>query len=51
MQDPDKRMNVLTAKPPKDDVVDLNWTAKKANTWDLVDSVGGMGGEFCYIYV
>jgi tyrosinase len=51
MQDPENRMNVLPETPPKDDVVDLNWTAKKANTWDLLDSIGGMGGEFCYIYV
>jgi tyrosinase len=51
MQDPENRMHVLPENPPKDDVVDLNWTAKKVDTWDLVDSVGGMGGEMCYIYV
>ncbi|KAF2679670.1 Di-copper centre-containing protein [Lentithecium fluviatile CBS 122367] len=51
MQDPENRMNVLPENPPKDDFVDLNWTAKKVATWDLVDSIGGMGGEFCYIYV
>jgi tyrosinase len=51
MQDPEKRMNVLPENPPRDDVIDLNWTAKKVDTWDTVDSVGGMGGEMCYIYV
>ncbi|KAF2824959.1 Di-copper centre-containing protein [Ophiobolus disseminans] len=51
MQDPENRMNVLPESPAKDDFVDLNWTAKRADTWDLVDSIGGMGGEFCYIYV
>ena len=51
MQDPENRINVLPESPAKDDFVDLNWTAKRADTWDLVDSVGGMGGEFCYIYV
>ncbi|KAF2638844.1 Di-copper centre-containing protein [Massarina eburnea CBS 473.64] len=51
MQDPENRMNVLPENPPKDDFVDLNWTAKRVNTWDLMDSIGGNGGEFCYIYV
>ncbi|KAH7381499.1 hypothetical protein DE146DRAFT_637229 [Phaeosphaeria sp. MPI-PUGE-AT-0046c] len=51
MQDPEKRMNVLPETPATDDFVDLNWTANKTNTWDLLDSIGGMGGQFCYIYV
>ncbi|KAL5380133.1 hypothetical protein DPSP01_007936 [Paraphaeosphaeria sporulosa] len=51
MQDPENRMNVLPDTPAKDDYVDLNWTANRTNTWDLLDSIGGMGGEFCYIYV
>lgn len=50
-QDPEKRMNVLPENPPKNDVVDLNWTAAKGDTWDLNDSIGGYGGKFCYIYV
>lgn len=51
MQDPDKRMNVLPETPAKTDFVDLNWTAARANTWDLLDSIGGNNGTFCYIYV
>jgi tyrosinase len=51
MQDPENRMNVLPENPAEDDFVDLNWTAEKAGTWDLVNSVGGMSGKFCYIYV
>lgn len=51
MQDPEKRMNALPDTPAKDDFIDLNWTANRTNTWDLLDSIGGMGGEFCYIYV
>lgn len=52
MQDPEKRMGVLPDNPPADDFVDLNWIGtKKANTYDLNDSIGGYGGEFCYIYV
>ncbi|KAF2867040.1 hypothetical protein BDV95DRAFT_631483 [Massariosphaeria phaeospora] len=51
MQDPDTRMNVLPDTPPVDDFVDLNWTADRAQTWDLNDSVGGNAGAFCYIYV
>ncbi|CAI6333741.1 unnamed protein product [Periconia digitata] len=51
MQDPETRMDVLPEKPARDDFVDLNWTAGRANTWDLLDSIGGNGGDFCYIYV
>ncbi|CAO2651716.1 Nn.00g042860.m01.CDS01 [Neocucurbitaria sp. VM-36] len=51
MQDPENRMNVLPENPPKGDIVDLNWTAAKGNTWDLNDSIGGYDGKFCYIYV
>ena len=51
MQDPEKRMNVLPDTPAKDDYVDLNWTANRTDTWDLLDSIGGRGGQFCYIYV
>ena len=51
MQDPEKRMNVLPDNPAKDDFIDLNWTVNRTNTWDTLDSIGGMGGEFCYIYV
>lgn len=51
MQDPEKRMGVLPETPAQDDYVDLNWTANRTNTWGLLDSIGGMGGEFCYIYV
>lgn len=51
MQDPENRMNVLPGNPPLDDFVDLEWTAKRGNTFDLNDSIGGYNGEFCYIYV
>lgn len=51
MQDPENRMNVLPDNPPKNDIVDLNWTAGQGNTWDLNDSIGGYDGKFCYIYV
>lgn len=51
MQDPEKRMNVLPETPAQDDYVDLNWTANRTNTWGLLDSIGGMDGQFCYIYV
>ncbi|KAF2799260.1 Di-copper centre-containing protein [Melanomma pulvis-pyrius CBS 109.77] len=51
MQDPENRMNQLPENPAKDDFVDLNWTAERADTWDLVDSIGGHKGAFCYIYV
>ncbi|KAF2656373.1 Di-copper centre-containing protein [Lophiostoma macrostomum CBS 122681] len=51
MQDPENRMNVLPENPPADDFIDLNWTASRVSTWDMNDSIGGNGGEFCYIYV
>jgi tyrosinase len=51
MQDPENRMGVLPENPPKDDFVDLNWTAGREDTYDLNDSIGGAGGKFCYIYV
>ncbi|PSN60925.1 Di-copper centre-containing protein [Corynespora cassiicola Philippines] len=51
MQDPERRMDVLPDSPAPDDFVDLGWTAERADTWDLLDSVGGNGGRFCYIYV
>jgi len=51
MQDPETRMNVLPETPPKNDVIDLNWTVGPADTWDLTDSIGGYGGNLCYIYV
>lgn len=51
MQDPDNRMNVLSENPPKNDTVDLKWTAPPTKTWDLMNNIGGMNGELCYIYV
>ena len=51
MQDPENRMDVLPGNPPRDDFVDLEWTAKRGDTFDLNDSIGGYNGEFCYIYV
>ena len=51
MQDPENRMNVLPENPPADDFIDLNWTASRVNTWDQNDSIGGNGGQYCYIYV
>jgi tyrosinase len=51
MQDPENRMNVLPGDPRADDYVDLNWSAERGKTWDLVDSIGGYDGKFCYIYV
>jgi tyrosinase len=36
-------MNVMPENLPKDDFVNLYWTAKRAETWNLVDSVGGEG--------
>jgi tyrosinase len=51
MLDPENRMNVLPANTPANDTVDLKWTAKVAQTWDLVNNIGGSNGDFCYIYV
>ncbi|KAF2744627.1 Di-copper centre-containing protein [Sporormia fimetaria CBS 119925] len=51
MQDPETRMGALPDNPPAHDFVDLNWTAERADTYDLNDSIGGYGGRFCYIYV
>ena len=51
MQDPENRMNVLPGNPPATDTVDLKWTAKPGKTWDMVNSIGGHDGQFCYIYV
>ncbi|KAH8653070.1 hypothetical protein BGZ60DRAFT_533264 [Tricladium varicosporioides] len=51
MQDPENRMNVLPGNAPKNDTVDLKWTAKVGKTWDLLNNIGGHGGEFCFIYV
>lgn len=35
----------------RDQVVDLGWTAPGARLGDLNEQLGGLGGEFCYIYV
>jgi tyrosinase len=51
MQDPENRMNQIPESPPLDDFVDLNWTAERADTYDLLNNIGGNGGKFCYIYV
>jgi tyrosinase len=51
MQDPENRMNVLSGNPAKTDTIDLQWTAPKSKTWDMMNSIGGNNGEFCYIYV
>ncbi|KAG9231566.1 hypothetical protein BJ875DRAFT_443990 [Amylocarpus encephaloides] len=51
MQDPENRMNVIPDMPPNTDTINLHWTAKTVNTYDVLNNIGGMGGEFCYIYV
>jgi len=33
------------------EVIDLNWSAPKVNVKDVHDSLGGLNGEMCYIYV
>lgn len=33
------------------DDVDLGWTAPKVKLGDLLNTMGGNGGKFCYIYV
>lgn len=33
------------------DDVDLGWTAPKVKLGDLLNTLGGNGGKFCYIYV
>ncbi|KAL2272017.1 hypothetical protein VTJ83DRAFT_1388 [Remersonia thermophila] len=33
-----------------DEVVDLGWTAPPAKLMDLNEQLGGLGGEFCYVY-
>lgn len=35
----------------RDAVVDLGWTAPPVRLVDLNEQMGGLGGEFCYIYV
>lgn len=50
MQDPANRMNVLPDNPAANDTVDLGFAAPVVNTWDLLNNIGGMGGQMCYIY-
>lgn len=33
-----------------DIIIDLGWTAPPARLTDLNEQLGGLGGEFCYIY-
>jgi tyrosinase len=33
-----------------EEVVDLGWTAPPAKLGDLNEQLGGLGGQFCYIY-
>ncbi|KAL1835928.1 hypothetical protein VTJ49DRAFT_5858 [Mycothermus thermophilus] len=63
MQDPDNRINAVPTHgnlgaPPEggggggiwDEVVDLGWTAPPVKLMDLNEQLGGLGGEFCYVY-
>ncbi len=62
LQDLSKRLSAVSGTitignvPPSrnatlDDDVDLGYIAPAVKLGSLLDTLGGLGGEFCYIYV
>lgn len=65
MQDPEKRVPLIPTGGmammpgmgtggtgnPAEELIDLNWSAPKVKVGDVHDTLGGLNGEMCYIYV